>query len=267
MSEVRIYKLALPAAFEFSSANPPETYISTAIGGSNAPLTNYPEMGREENIKRVSGGGASGQNVIDAADGSLYETAWITLGATSTLGPLAHGQWDARGGGVGKPLKCRWKQFFKISALLESDFCNFLALCCDGLSDGTGTGLGSGGIFLLVYCDRTTGNNFDWKFAYNKPAGSGLVACSLVEVVGSGGTFDDAEHEVIVTITPSTVSDASGWSGTGIVLGSTIASDGAVDVALDGVSVASASGIQFVINKRRNTLPDVYYGKTIWHGD
>lgn len=259
--EVRIYKLALTAPFEFSDANPPETYRSTTWGGVNAPLPSYPEFAELENVKMVPGGGPSGQNIIDAVDQLNYTVSWVTLAG---VGNQVNGQFDCRGGGPGKPLKVRWQQFMKSSAIQEADFSQALMLA-NGGGDGSSAGLFGANRFIDLEMSGNGGNDFDWFLGYLKAQSGGTAIDYLAGPTHQ--SCDDQWHEFIVTITPSTINDISGWDGFGGLPTASVDADGAIEFTIDGTSIISASGLQFVINRFAQTLPNAYFGKTIWHGD
>lgn len=253
MSDVQIYKLALSHAFSYAGF-----FSSSTWGGGDTPNADYPQFAELENVQRVAGGGASGQNVIDAVNHSDYTIAWVTQ---CGVGNQANGQFDCRGGGVGKPIKIRWKQQFRASALNEVGYSVPLVIGHGG-NGGTGNGIFSFQVCFLLEMFQTAGAGFDWVANYLKPGASSF----LTEAVnGSSDTADDAEHEIIVTLTPSTVTGA--FPGANSSVGAVIASDGAFDVSVDGASVASASGIKLAINGFSTTTPGVYYAKSLWHGD
>ncbi len=255
MAEVSIYKLDLsPGDFSFGTG---PSWKSSNWGGSDTPVSGYPEFGEMENVRRNEGTGATGQNVIDAITTTDYAISWITL---CGVGDQTNGQFDCRGGGPGQPLKVRWKQFLKASALNETDYSVPLVLAHGG-GGGTSSGLFGADVFFLVEMYRTTGNDFTWAGTYQRPVGSGF---DTFPVSGSTGTADNAEHEIIVTITPSSVASLP---GSGSSVGATIPTDGSFTVSVDGVTVVSASGLQFAINPFETAVPNVFYGKTIWHGD
>lgn len=255
-----IYQLAdLTAAdFETNGFTFPNFYWSSTWDGTDPPNTDYPEFGQFENIHRAENAGASGQHVLDAIDTGDYSISWITL---CGVGNLANGQFDCRGGGPGFPLKCRWQQFFRSSALAEAGYSVPLVLA-RGDTNGEGPGLLGVETFLLIEMYQDAGTDFQWNIRYDAPGGKIDVNSGLT---GYPGVSDDAEHQMIVTMVPSTVTGA--YAGDGSMGGATVASDGSIDLAVDGVSVISASGLQFVINRTATTNPAVYYGKTIWHGD
>ncbi len=265
MGEVSIYKLDLSAGdFALATGGGP-SWRSTSFGGSDTPITGYPEFGEMENIYRREGAGGSGQDVIDAYNTADYTIAWITL---CGIGPLAYGQYDCRGGGAGKPLKVRWKQFFKSSSLAETGYGVALALTHgSGTPNGSGTGLFSTQVFLLVEMDRTSGATFQWNVIYRTLSAGVLTTAQLnAGLTGHSDTSDDAEHEMIVTLVPSTIT--GGFNGNGTSPGSaTVGTDGSIDVSVDGISVLSGSSLKFVINNYATTNPEVYYGKSLWHGD
>ncbi len=255
MAEVSIYKLDLsPGDFSFGTG---PSWKSSNWGGSDTPVSGYPEFGEMENVRRNEGTGASSQNVIDAINTADYTISWITL---CGVGDQTNGQFDCRGGGAGKPLKVRWKQFLKASSLAETGYGSPLVLA-NGGGGGTSSGLFSADVFFQLEMFQTVGDDFTWTVEYQKPGVSGYI---MQSVSGSTGTADDAEHEIIATITPSSVASLP---GSGSSVGATIPLDGSFDVTVDGVSVVSANGLKFVINGFETSVPNVFYGKTIWHGD
>lgn len=260
MAEVSIYALNLAAA-DFSYTSP--AFRSSAWGGSDTPNASYPEFGEIENVHRAEAAGATGQDVIDAVNTADYTTSWVTL---CGIGPLTNGQFDARGGGPGQPLKVRWKQFLKSSALAESGYCSLISLC-NGAAGGTGSGLFSNDRFLHIQMHRTTGANFQWYADYGSVSGSAIAAGTVnpYPYVSNPGVADNAEHDMLITLVPSTVTGAyDGLGGTGTAV---VANDGSWSLTQDGVTVISASGIQLAINFWATSNPAVYYGKTIWFGD
>lgn len=261
MGDVRIYKIDLTAG-DISQGSP--SYQSSTWGGVGTPRTDYPEIGEIENIQRSEGAGASGQDVLDALDPLHYAFTWITL---CGIGPLTNGQFDCRGGGSGQPLKVRWKQFFSTDALAENDFCAPLVIANGGVS-GAASGQSTGNVFVELQMNGTGGAGFQWVVSYRTINGSNVFASTDLNpgLDSAPGTADDAEHEMIVTIVPSTVTGA--YNGNGSSPGSaTVATDGSITVTQDGVTVISGSSLKFVINPYATTNPAVYYGKTLWHGD
>jgi hypothetical protein len=261
MSEVRLYKLDLSAGdFSFAGVN-----FSTAWGGSDAPVSGYPEFAQIENIHRAEAAGASGQDVIDAVNTTQYRFSWVTMAG---VGPLLNGQFDCRGGGAGKPIKVRWKQFFKSSALAEAGICVFMAMACGGIG-GADAGLGAPEVFFLVEAIQTSGANFQYHVTYGSYVSG--TSFSLGEInsglTSNPGTMDNAEHEMIATIVPSTVTSGV-YTGDGTHIGSAVlATDGSIDVSVDGGSVISGTGLKFVINAWTNAAGSLYLGKTLWFGD
>lgn len=265
MGETRVYKLNLnvgDATFDTLSGPDPghPSYRSSAWGGSNPPTPGYPEFGEMENVERKENAGASGQHVMDASVTTDYTVSWITM---CGVGPLINGQWDARGGGAGKPLKCRWKQFLRSSALAEADYSSWLCLCNGGRT-GSSSGLFSTNVFIQIEVFRTSGSSYDLYVGYMSISGSLFYFTSTL--IGTGA-YDDAEHEMVVTIVPSTVTGAYAPNPAVGPGSAVVASDGSWSLSIDGAVVGGQSGIQFVINPYAITNPDVYYGKTIWHGD
>lgn len=265
MGEVRIYQLDLAAGDLTFATYPGPSWRSTSWGGSDTPIVGYPELGEMENVERKEGIGASGQDVLDASNTSHYTFTWITF---CGIGPLAYGQFDARGGGAGKPLKVRWKQFFKSSSLAETGYNSALVMAHgSGSPMGSGSGLFATQLFFQVEMVRTSGATFQWNVIYRTESGGNMTTANLNPgLTGHADTSDDAEHEMIATIVPSTVT-GGGFNGSGGVGSATVAADGSIDVSVDGVSVISGSSLKFAINHLATTSPEIYYGKTLWFGD
>lgn len=234
-------------------------YSSTGHGGASAPLTGYPEISRLENILRAENAGASGQHVLDAVNTADYATSWINL---CELGPLANSQYDCRGGGAGQPLKCRWKQFFSSSALDETTVCYPLVMV-HGMGGGSDHPTASGNVFLEIQALQISGISFEWYCRYRKVSGT-ATTMSGTNILGNADTADDAEHELIVTIVPATVTGA--FPGTGFLGSASVAADGSISLMVDGVEMLAATGLQFVINHLANSNPELYYGRGVWHG-
>jgi hypothetical protein len=266
MPETQIYKLDLSAG----DVTVPGFFHSSAWAGADTPISGYPEFAQLENVHRAENAGASGQHVLDAVDTADYTVTWITLAG---VGNLAYGQFDCRGGGAGVPLKVRWKQFFKSSALAEADYSSPLGLAHGGTAADVPTSPGyfTSNLFLQIEMYRDTGTAFWWNIRYRKPNGVGAFngfnfGNSNGSLTGpTDGVSDDAEHELIVTLVPGTVTGT--WPGDGLQGSGSIASDGSVSLSQDGVEVHSITGIPLVINPYAATAPEHYYGKTIWHGD
>jgi hypothetical protein len=259
VSEVRIYKLDLTAG-DIAIAHS-TVFWPTSHGGSDTPDANYPELSKSENIFRDESAGALGQHVLDATLNTDYATSQITL---CELGPLAQSQYDCRGGtplGHG-PLKCRWRQFFSSNALAETGV-GYPLVMVHGMGGGTDHPTASGNVFLEIQALQDAGANFDWFCRYRKVNGTSTTLTGT-NITGSADVADDAEHECIVTIVPSTVTGA--YLGTGFLGSAVVASDGAISMTVDGTTVLSATGLQFVINHLATTNPEVYYGRGLWHG-
>lgn len=266
MPEVQIYKLDLTAG----DITVPDTYRPTTWGGPDTPIAEYPELASAENIHRAESAGASGQHVIDAVDTADYTISWFVL---TGIGDKTYGQYDCYNGGLG--IKCRFKQFFKASALAEAGYSAPINFSNGSTNPETTPGFFGGNLFLQIewYAeDFDTGPNFYWNIRYRKPnlpiaTWNGYTfGNSNPSLTGpTDGLADDEEHEVIITMLPATV--AVGFTGSGLQGSSVVNSDGAISIAVDGTVVHSISGVPFVINYWQTTNPEWFYGKGLWHGD
>lgn len=84
--------------------NRPSYFQTTLFGGSDPPITGYPEFAEGEAIKVVAGGGPGGMNCldVDTTSENASTAGLVILG----IGPLANGQWNGTKGCV------KWKQQF-----------------------------------------------------------------------------------------------------------------------------------------------------------
>jgi hypothetical protein len=236
----------------------PSYYQSSAHGGSDTPNADYPELGAAENVEVVVGAGPNGENIVDAVNTADYTVAAVALSGVGD-GSIASLQYDARG------LHVRWHHKLLASGLAEAGYGQLLVLTHGGPA-GNDPGLGSVNTFLVIEANQTAGANFTWGLRRRRftgaTAGSGTSMSPSINL--GAGVADDAWHELEVVLTPSTVTGA--FAGDGTLGSASVASDGEISFYADGVLVSTQSGLNFVINHRATSNPEVYYGRGVWHG-
>lgn len=246
------------SAGDFSTAGyASDVFISTLVGGSDTPITGYPKIGRMERVFRNEGAGPGGLDAIDArtVDGDPFdfEVAWFT---EFGIGTKANGNYDVR------DLFCRIENVEFRSGVISDGGVMTPLILSHGFADGQTPNLGSGGIFFKLTALRDSGTNFTWYAEYARVNGSVFTA---TPVTGSADVADDASHTILCEFHPSTVTGA--YAGDGTKGSASVASDGSFTVTVDGVTVVSASGLQWAINWYATTNPAVYDGHSYWIGD
>jgi hypothetical protein len=239
-------------AGDFTTASYPGDVFETPPGGSDSPISGYPEFGFLEDVKRVVGTGPNGENVCDVRgaytppDTDDYVVAQMTCFA---VGDLPDGQYDCRG-----PIHARIWTKLRADVMEDITYAEPLNLFGGG---PTGTDKAyNGTVFAGIWMSSAGTSTFEWGVRYRRRNGG--TAGTTTNFTGPSDVADNAWHQLELIVTPATVTGA--FNGLGGVGSASVANDGAISVLLDEVEIISLTGLANTINFNSTNNPGVYYG-------
>ncbi len=251
-----------PQNFTTPWSDPDANYKSNLATGPDAPIAAYPEFINIWGLKVHSGGGPSGENVMDL-DPAV--PAWDYSGAGAAmlkLGPEASGMWDSTSG-----ITVSWKQFFSSVALNQCFLGQVLVIVGKvvdiGVNPDPEVGLFTGDSVIWLGFEQTAGSNFFYELYYAKDDGTFSTFDKVSNGTGgwliSGDTCDNAWHDMEIQYKPGTAGGITPtWSPR--------ASDGYLRIVKDGVTIFEHASLALYIptNSTYGPEPNRLYG--VWHG-
>ncbi len=231
-------------SFSLGTFNFSTSFKTTTFGGSDAPISGYPEIAAGEAVKTVNGSGPSGERVCDAYSSGNYSSSGLVF---LKVGSLSGGFYDCTDG-----VSIRWRQFFSSTALTDS-FTGQITVAVTKMGTAIDDGLFSGDSVVWLGFEQTSGANFFYDIFYKRNG-------STIHNTSINGTADNAWHDMEIQFKPGTI--------TGAVSGGVFpcAADGYLIIKKDSVALLSVTNaeIQVPINTAVTTTANLMYGN--WFG-